>query len=327
MKVLLYPDTKFFMGGIQRAIDNYKKMLKMTKISYTMDLSKDFDILDIHLADPFSLILMKKAKLDGKKVVVHAHTTKEDFVNSFKASNGFSPIVRRYLKYFYNQADLVICPTEYTKNLLKYRYGVKNLIVISNGVDIDYFKPDRQIRQKARKKFNFVGTVVFSIGHIIPRKGVTSFIRIAKKFSNTFAWFGKFHGRLLTPKNLIKTVESSPPNVRFMGYVKDIRLAYSSGDIFLFPTRNENQGLVVLESASMQVPMLLRDLPVFREWEDEIDCLKARNDMEFSNKLKLLMNDKELRRKLVKNAYKKVLREHSLFVVKEKIKEAYERLI
>lgn len=329
MKVLLYPDTNRLLGGIGTAIKNFKQAMKSANIKYTTDPSTDdFDILYIHLPDPLSLFLIKKAKMEEKKVIVHAHTTREDFVNSYRFSNSVADIVKKYLKYFYNQADLVLCPSNYTKNLLKHRYGIKNIKYISNGVDIKKFKFNKKERKKYREKYKLNGTVVFSVGHAIPRKGIFTFVRVAKKVKNVrFVWFGKVYSKLITPTNVINLIENSPENLIFTDYVDNIRAAYAAGDIFLFPSFNENQGIVVLEAAAMKRPMLLRDIPVFREWKENVHCLKAKTTSEFIKKLKILMNNEGLRKEIVRNAYKEVRLNHSIESIGKQLKEIYSEIL
>lgn len=325
MKVLLYPDANKWLGGIGTAIKNFKQAMKSANIKYTTDPSTDdFDILHVHLPDPLSLFLIKKSEIEGKKVIVHAHTTREDFVNSYRFSNSVADVVKKYLKYFYSRADLVLCPSNYTKNLLKHRYGIKNIRSISNGVDIKKFKFNKKEREKYRKKYKLNGTVIFSVGHVMPKKGIFTFARVAKKLKNTtFVWFGKIYSKLITPPSAINLIENSPKNLIFTDYVENIRAAYAAGDIFFFPSFNENQGIVVLEAAAMKRPMLLRDIPVFRKWQEGVHCLKARRVDEFVKKLKILLTNDELRNEMVKNAYNEVKKKHSIESVGKQLKKIY----
>ena len=41
--------------------------------------------------------MVNQAKEMGKKIVYHAHSTEEDFRNSFIGSNQLSPLVQKYL--------------------------------------------------------------------------------------------------------------------------------------------------------------------------------------------------------------------------------------
>ena len=99
--------------------------------------------------------MAKKAKKCGKKVVYHAHSTKEDFQNSFTGSNLIAPLFKKWIMKCYQTGDLILTPTNYSKSLLE-GYGIKNQIeVISNGVDTTLFQKNMLVREKFRNKYGF----------------------------------------------------------------------------------------------------------------------------------------------------------------------------
>ena len=57
----------------------------------------DYDIIHINYYGPNSYALAKRAKKHGKKVVYHAHSTEEDFKNSFIFSNQISPAFKKWI--------------------------------------------------------------------------------------------------------------------------------------------------------------------------------------------------------------------------------------
>lgn len=74
-------------------------------------------------------------------MIYHAHSTEEDFRNSFIGSNQLAPLVKKYLISLYSKADHLITPTPYSKTLLE-GYGIKVPIsAISNGIDLSRFYP------------------------------------------------------------------------------------------------------------------------------------------------------------------------------------------
>ncbi len=330
MKVCVYLELDSLVSGksgIATAVKNQKRALSLANIEAAGNPNDDFDIIHINTIGPKSLFLAKKMKDRGIKVIIHAHTTKEDFENSFKLSNKIAPFLKKYLIHFYNQADLILCPSEYTKKVLE-RYGIeKKIEVISNGIDIEQFNDVDKKRNLYREKYKLTGIVPFSVGHVFARKGVSTFINVAKKFPNTFVWYGDSFNRILNSAKVIDMAENSPENIIFTGYVDDITAAYSSGDIFFFPTHNENQGIVLLEAAVSKKPILIRDLPVFDEWIDGKTCLKAKDDEEFALKLKELIGNEKLRKDLGRNAHNFVIKEHDLKIVGEKLKNIYNGLL
>jgi 1,2-diacylglycerol-3-alpha-glucose alpha-1,2-glucosyltransferase len=330
MKVCLFLEASDLFGhtGIGSALEHQKMALELAGVSYTTDPKDEYDILHINTIGPMSLLYAKKMKSRGKKIIMHAHTLEEDTRNSFTFSTSFSPLFRRYLKFFYKQADLIITPSEYTKMKLG-EYGLKNdIAAISNGVDLDKFHFDKSRREDYRGKYALSGTVPFSVGHLFPRKGVKTFINVARGFDNTFVWFGRRFGKILVgSRELDSEIRNKPDNVIFTGFVEDIVAAYCSGDIFFFPSLAETQGIVILEAMATKRPVLIRDLPVYEGWlKHGRDCLKASNDGEFTHYLDSLINDRRLRGKLVSNANKTV-KGHSLDKVGDRLREVYEGVL
>jgi len=328
MKVCLYLELeeKLRNSGIGTAIRNQRKALELNNVSYTGDLDDDFDILHLNAIGVKSLYLAKRVKRKGKKVVLHAHVTADDFRNSYRFSNSIAPFLRRYLTFYYNQADLVLCPSEYTKGILR-GYGVKKpIIAISNGIDTDRFRFSEKMRKNFRDRFDLTGIVPLSVGHLFIRKGIQTYVNVARKFSNRFLWIGRRYKKL-EESAVSRIVENAPENVTFINFIEDIVPAYCGTDIFFFPSLCENQGIVLLEAAACKRPILVRDLPVYENWlKDDVNCLKAKTDDEFREKLKRLIEDKNLRDKLAKNAHE-MSRGHSLKKIGQRLKGIYEDLL
>ena len=130
MKVLLYFESEKLLAksGIGRALDHQKRALTEMGIDYTLDPNdQDYDILHINTYGLKSRSVIKKTRKMGKPVIYHAHSTEEDFLNSFVGSNQLAPFVKRYLVSLYQQADHLITPTPYSKSLLE-SYGQTNTI-------------------------------------------------------------------------------------------------------------------------------------------------------------------------------------------------------
>lgn len=85
LKVLLYSElqNKIEKSGVGRALRHQQKALSLAGVPYTMDPKEPYDLVHINTIFLRSFLLAKKAKRNGKKVVYHAHSTGEDFRNSF----------------------------------------------------------------------------------------------------------------------------------------------------------------------------------------------------------------------------------------------------
>lgn len=334
IKVVLYLEFYHFFGGflykkigtgLLTSYRNQKKILSRMGVDYTESWDSSCDILQINTPWIWSLYLIKKARAEKKKVIIWSHVTAEDIKGVFRFSGSLSYIAKIYLTYTYNLADVIFAPSEYTKKLL-IGYGIpaSKIQVMSNGVDTEKFSQDEAKRGAYRASHNLDGIVVGTVGLAIPRKGVTTFLALAYRFSAyTFVWVGKIYNQILVP-SIPKHV---PKNASFTGYVDDILGAFMSLDIFLFPSYEENQGMVILEAAALGLPILVRDIPAYNGWlVHGKNCLKAANDHDFIASLHQLAENKELREFLGENA-KNLAKHHSLDIMAAKTSKIYESLV
>src|SRR5262249_6697604 len=151
-----------------------------------------------------------------------------------------APLLKKYLTYAYDLADVVFCPTEYTRSLLL-AYGLppEKLVAQSNAVDLKKYYQDSGKRAAGRAKFGLNGLVIGTVAQVNPRKGIDTFLFLTKQFAaNQFIWAGNFFSKLLV-KGLPKPL---PTNVQFTGFVDDVLEAFNALDIFIFPSYEENQG-------------------------------------------------------------------------------------
>ncbi|WEV45178.1 glycosyltransferase family 4 protein [Streptococcaceae bacterium ESL0687] len=297
MKVLLYLEGEKLLSksGIGRAIQHQKHALELAGIDYTTNKHEDYDIVHINSYGLKSYLLMKKAKRNGKKVIYHGHSTREDFKNSFIGSNLMAPFVGKYLAFLYKQADMVITPTEYSKSLIK-GYGVEcPILAISNGIDLKEYGPKKDKEEKFKQYFNIKDgeKVVISAGLYFYRKGIDEFVKVAERMPDVrFIWFG-YSNPYTIPRKIRNIVRKNhPSNVEFPGYIKgDIyEGAMTASDAFFFASREETEGIVVLEGLASHQNVLVRDIPVFDGWLDDSQVTKGRSVEEFSEELRAIVN-------------------------------------
>lgn len=297
MKVLLYleaPD-QLSKSGIGRAIKHQQKALEIAGIDYTMDPQDDYDLVHINTYGIKSWQLLRRSQKAGKRVIMHAHSTKEDFENSFIGSNMAAPLFKRHLMRFYQAADYLITPTDYSKRLIQ-SYGITTPIsAISNGIDLSRYQQSDSKEAIFRAHFNLKPSdkVVISAGLFFERKGILDFVKVAKLMPEvTFIWFG-YINHYLIPSHIRKIVQGDhPQNVIFPGYIKgDIyEGAMTGANAFFFPSHEETEGIVVLEALASRQNVLLRDIPVYEGWIDESSAYLARDVPGFVRALEKILS-------------------------------------
>lgn len=332
MKILLYTEGMKTIGksGLGKALEHQINSLKQNNIEYTLD-PKDINSCDIVHINWYlfkSYFLAKKARKLGKKIVYHAHSTEEDFKNSFKFSNQIAPLFKWWIKKCYSLGDVIITPTEYSKRLLE-GYGLKKQIyAISNGIYTDFFEHNDKYGEEFRKKYNYKKTdkVIMGVGLYLKRKGILDFVELAKRLPQyKFIWFG-YTDLKLVPNEIKEAVNTKLDNLLFAGYVEQdfLRKAYSGANLYLFPTLEETEGIPILEALTSKIPTLVRDIPVFEEFEKDKEVYKAKNIDEFEKEIiDILENNKK---SLTENGYKKAIKKDSKIVGKQLI-QVYKNLL
>lgn len=288
IKVYIYTEAlqKLEKSGVGRAI--YHQKCAASKFGAEVVNSIDeADVVHINTTLPKSFILAKKLRREGKPLVYHAHSTKEDFRNSYIGSNMVAGLFKRWLIACYTKGDVIVTPSEYSKRLLQ-SYGITNdIFVISNGIDLNDYQRNEQAGKMFRQKYGFSDSdkVIMSAGLLIKRKGVHDFAELARRLPQyKFIWFGNADMRWVGRK-VHDAVYHAPDNLTFAGYVKkpDLQAALSGSNLFLFPSYEETEGIVVLEALAMHTPTLLRDIPVYADREDNYAYFAKNND-EFARK-------------------------------------------
>ncbi len=298
MKVCLYFEGKEIIktSGIGRALKHQMAACESAGISYTLDPDDDYDVLHINTVGVSSLPVINKARAKGCKVIYHAHSTEEDFRNSFVLSNQIAPVFKKMLISYYSKADLILTPTPYSKKLLE-GYGITvPIYALSNGIDLNRFHYDPEKVKAFRRYFSLKDEdkVVISVGLYFERKGILDFMEVAENMPDVkFIWFG-YTPLISIPKKIRDVVtDEHPTNVILPGYVKGavIEGAYANADCFFFPSYEETEGIVVLEALASSQNVLLRDIPVYDPWlVHGQNCYKGKNNEEFIAQLRKILN-------------------------------------
>ena len=327
-------------SGIYSSATRLAKGLIEYGYDITINSHKSSAIVHAQTAMPISYFLVKRIRSMKKKqktsypvLIAHGHTTIEDFINSFMFTNHIKFFLRFYLPSYYRSFDHIIAVSDYNKRLLvNYKIPEEKISVISNGIKIKNATVSEKLRINAREKLGLTETnkLIICTGVCIYRKGVDKFIDIAERMPQyNFIWIGKrvlnAHSSYLKGKyKLAKKL----PNCRLPGYVSYNTLIglLNAADLFLYPTREENQGISFLEAILYNIPCVISAHPVFDEYIDKKHVLKAKTIDEYVEKINLVFKDEILANQLVKNS-REYLQIHDINNSVEKVAELYSQLI
>ncbi len=328
MKVLVYFEQqgKLKQSGIGRALTHQKQALTLANVEFTLNKNDSYDLAHINTLFSGSYHLLKKCHKKGMKVIVHGHSTKEDFRKSFRCWKLMAPIFNKMIMKMYKHADAIITPTNYSKGLIENYKGVKcPVYAVSNGIMANEYEYNEE-NVKAFDDFFKIPNdkkIVICAGLYFERKGILDFFDVARKMSDvTFIWFSHLN-KHITEHKILKAIKNRPSNVLMPGYVdiKVLRGAFHRADCYFFPSYEENEGIAVLEAMASRLPIVVRDIGVFKDWLfDGVNCYKGTTNDEFISKInKVFESDNTL---LLENA-DKVIEERTLDKIGNKLKFVY----
>lgn len=258
-------------SGIGAAIRHQETAVRALGHEVVTSPLRPFDVVHLNTPFPDTPLLAHWARLRRRPVLMWAHSTEEDFRDSFPGANRIAPLFRRWIAHLYRRGDLVVTPTEYSRGLISQpKYALRVPVrVLSNGVDTSFFRPDPDARARLREQLGLgpEARVVVSVGMQLVRKGILDWVEVARLLPEvTFVWYGRTDPRMLT-RDVEQALASAPPNALFPGYVEaeQVREAYCGADVFCFLTKEETEGIVLWEALACEVPALVRAIPIYRD--------------------------------------------------------------
>ncbi len=267
------------------------------------------DITHYHTFNP-SYFLLKPWRCRKGASVCYVHTLPETMDKSVQIPKWARKIFYAYIIKFYKIMEHLVVVNPYFIDALE-KYGIprERVTYIPNFVDTDRFHPlSNAEKEAARESFGLPGDkfTVLCAGQLQVRKGAFDFLKCAELMPDVqFVWAGGFSFGPLSDGyyELKKVVENPPPNVKFLGIVEreDMNKVYNSCDVMFLPSYDELFPMTILEAMCVNVPILLRELPIY----DNIlfDFYYAENDTEgFVRQLTMLRDDRSYYEKGMENA-------------------------
>ncbi len=312
----------------------------------------------IHSQHP-NLLGSEASKWARKKnipLVFTWHTLYDQYTNFFPflpkrmAANW---IIKKAVNYA-NNADCVITPTESVKNIIK-NWGVmnKNIIAIPSGVEEEmYQNADGNI---IRKKFGIKDdeVLLLLISRLTAEKNVeflfAAIVKVLKKYANAkFLIAGD--GYLVPQLKSMAKDSNLEERIIFEGIVEktEIKNYYAAGDIFVYASKSETQGMIVSEAMYMGLPIVAVDATGSKDLiENNVNgflipenspreiSASAENDKaaisrgeeKFAEAVIRLIEDKNLRKMFSENSARIAREKYTDRICAEKMLAVYDSLI
>lgn len=214
---------------------------------------------------------------------------------------------------------------------ISYKMHKSTMIGVSTGVLDQYFNFFNHTPYKKHLLYTFVDLKELEKPYQVPDAGVNKeyftlaaigALRFPKNQQYLIRAFEKLknekfelhiYGTGVLQKELEQLIKESGVNVILKGEVKNASRLLSQYHLYVMPSEFEGFSLSILEAMAMEIPMLISDIPSFREQcADTAVFFDLKNTDDFISKLKQLAADKHLRDTLVMEAKQRVLSNFTL---------------
>jgi len=204
------------------------------------------DIVHVVTEGPLGWSAVAAARKLHLPITSSFHTNFHSYTQHYGIGLLKSPI-ESYLRKLHNRTQATMVPTRAMVQELNGR-GYHNVTLVSRGVAIELFKPERR-SQALRESWGALpdDPVVILVGRLAKEKNVGL---VVSAFRAIQARNPRAKLVLVGDGPLRKPLEEMCPEAHFAGIRKHEELAmhYASGDLFLFPSMTETFGNVVPEA-------------------------------------------------------------------------------
>lgn len=229
------------------------------------------DIQHFHTVDPTFYVKMQNHRAAN---IAYCHFLPDTLEGSLKIPAPLLNVFRSYLIQFYKSADrLVVVNPSFIDALVAYGIDRERIYYIPNYVSKEkFYRKSDEACAAIRKKYGVDkdAFVVLGAGQVQTRKGVLDFVNVAKQMPDVqFVWAGGFSfGRITDGYEELKKLQENPPeNCKFLGIVPREEMVdlYNMANVLFVPSYNELFPMTILEAVNLHVPLVLRDLDLYKD--------------------------------------------------------------
>ncbi len=273
-------------------------------------LRKNFDVIHGHSGGPVTMLGWEISQLKNTPYVFTYHTM-WPLYSHYVLRGKFK--IKQILKFLSrvssNNSDAVVVPTKKISNAL-ISYGVdKPIQVIPTGIDLEAFKNVKKGYLRKQYAIGKEQKIILCVG------------RLAKEKSQDFIIqsFKEVHKRY--PDAILCLVGDGPKRDEYEKHVKKFHLTgkviftgtiplsempkvYADADLFVFASKTETQGLVVMEALASGVAVIAVDDAVYDDLikNNSNGILTLKNKAAFAAEIIHLLENDTARNKISKQA-------------------------
>ncbi|MFR1709219.1 MAG: glycosyltransferase [Clostridium sp.] len=247
----------------------------------------DFDIIHVHHPMLIGNIALRLGKKYNIPVTFTYHTRYEQYLHNIKAFNVLEEqykneenkylsklegkiisytkenLVPSYMKRFVNKCELIFAPTNLIRDYLEKVGAESEIQVMPTGLDVNYFNENKEVSNEIRNKYIEDKKYLFcTVSRLTKEKNIEFIIdgvsEIKSRVGDIFNLMVIGDGPLKEELKEKARALGIEKNIKFLNSVSNEAIGdyYRAADMFLFASKSETQGIVLLEAMAAKNPVI-----------------------------------------------------------------------
>lgn len=244
----------------------------LTKLFIKKVKKLQIDVIHVHHPAIVGNVALEIKRRLGIPVVFTYHTRYEEYLHYIAGLEKIerqTGLVDKYLQYFCNRCDLLVAPTPGIRDYLSKKQLKTPITVLPTGIPSESFSPEQEKVMQIRRQYLGEADYLFcTVSRLAKEKnlqfqleGLACLKRLLKKEGKTFHHIMIGNGP--QKEELLKRTQELglTENIFLLGNIDnaEIKNYQAASELFLFTSKSETQGIVLLEAMAVSNPVIAVD--------------------------------------------------------------------
>lgn len=214
----------------------------------------------VHIHDVFLSGFFARFRRSGdiQKIIVHSHATKYSEYKIRAVRNKILSIPNYFVPDYY-----FACSSFAGKKIFGYKFK-KEGQVINNAINLGEFYPEQEFSMQIKRMLGLEGKYVIGhVGNFTPQKNHFFLVKVFKRILElkddavlVLIGDGRFKDDVIKKCGQLGIIN----NVLYLGIRSDVNQLMRAFDCFLFPSKYEGLGVVLIEAQATGIPCVFSDV-------------------------------------------------------------------